>query len=436
MNKLLNSKNLILFQIGYNLVIKYCIANWGFPSFLNYVSDLVTVILLYKIILSTSNNNKILYTPLVKLVLIFLAWGLITFIFNWYNPLYLLWGLRNSFRFYVFLVACVVFLTKEDIYIIFDILYFFFICNLILVSIQYWIQNLRMDFVSGLYSMGESSGGNGALNMLMVLICIIIIVRYIQKEVSIYKTCVVILGSFYMATLSELKVVYMEIILIVILSILFTKFSFRKLILILSVGLSLYFAVQMLYEYYPIFSEFFSLQTILDYASGNQGYTSNNDINRLSSIQYVFNNFLFGLKSRIFGVGLGNADYSSNFSFLTTPFYNSYSDTNYTWFSVPFILIEMGIIGLILFFMVFILTFITAVKLKNCTKDTKEKSLFIISQITCAMSVILSIYNSSLRIESAGYMLYAILSIPFILQYNFCRLRKIKRKKFRIVWSK
>lgn len=74
--------------------------------------------------------------------------------------------------------------------------------------------------------------------------------------------------------------------------------------------------------------------------------------------------------------------------------------------------IETGIIGVIAYLSIFIKSLIEAFKVKSSDKYVA------ISKILILIMFILFVYNISLRSESAGYLLFTILSIPYIYKRN------------------
>ncbi|WP_131464492.1 hypothetical protein [Acetivibrio straminisolvens] len=152
---------------------------------------------------------------------------LLSYFVNLYSPLLYIWGFRNNMRFLIFAMMCAVFLKRRDIYTFLDILFGYFILNIFVVTYQFFFKgynyNAIGDFISGLYAAGEKRGGNSALNWLLCIICAAAIIQYFNKEKSIWYLIVAIAGSTYMATLSELKVFFIEIIVISVVCICVSK---------------------------------------------------------------------------------------------------------------------------------------------------------------------------------------------------------------------
>ena len=104
---------LIYFEILYNLIIKFIIGNLGLPSMLNYITDLVLILILAEYF--RQKKNKKLHIPSSLVICVSVLWfiSIISFISNIYSPLLYLWGFRNNFRFLLFAMMCAVYLKRE-----------------------------------------------------------------------------------------------------------------------------------------------------------------------------------------------------------------------------------------------------------------------------------------------------------------------------------
>ena len=156
---------------------------------------------------------------------------------------------------------------------------------------------------------------------------------------------------------------------------------------------------------------------MLDYVTRDTGYGSGGretkvGIDRLTAIPFVLNNFLVDPIDKIFGIGLGNADYSS-FSFLTSSFYENNSWSGYQFFYSSFITIEMGLTGLMCYLIVIFNYIKTAVKLKAKTIEDKSIKQFVI--IISMISILMLFSNQTMKIEASAYLVHCILVLPYIL---------------------
>ena len=109
-------------------------------------------------------------------------------------------------------------------------------------------------------------------------------------------------------------------------------------------------------------------------------------------------------------MGLGNCD-TAGYSFLVTPFYKQYAYLNYHWFSIAFLFLETGFLGLAMYYGFFVLVIQQCVKGKKHTGKGRCYNHIAILVAVCCM--LITVYNSTLRMD-AGYMAYFILALPFV----------------------
>ncbi len=114
----------------------------------------------------------------------------------------------------------------------------------------------------------------------------------------------------------------------------------------------------------------------------------------------------------LFGFGLGSCSYSSNFAMLTSSFYHYFSWLHYAWFSDAYVYLETGLVGLVCFEAFFVLVLIVS-RLRRY-RDSGLRTAVNCTSVIALMAILLSVYNSSLTVES-GYLVYMFLAVPFIL---------------------
>ena len=145
------------------------------------------------------------------------------------SPLLYLWGLRNIFRYYILVWACSIFLDLTDIPRMLSYFKMAFVINLVLCTIEY-AMGYRGDNIGGMF--GTASGCNGYLNLFLIIIVAISMIEYLNKVRSIGELVFILLGSFYMMAIAELKVFVFELLAILILAILHSKYSARDIVLV------------------------------------------------------------------------------------------------------------------------------------------------------------------------------------------------------------
>lgn len=381
----------------------------NFPSSITYLTDILLLFLLvkeYKNIFSNiKNSNSKVQIIIFSLILINMFLGAII---NLVNPILFLWGMRNNLRFYLFFFLCIGVLRKKDVYVFIRILKKFYWVNFFLCLYQYFIQGLSNDYLGGIF--GTSQGCNAYINIFLCMITSIILGEYFSEKITMHKFLLYLVTSILIATLCELKVFYIEFIIMFLLVVIKTKFSLKKLSVCLVGILIMSISIFFMLRYNPkIFEFFLNKESINYYLSGN-GYTNSGDLNRFTAIQEIYNKFFKGnLKLSLFGFGLGNCEHSS-FRFLESDFYIRYGYLNYRWMTHAWVYLEQGSIGIFLFLLFFIEIF----KFNLYIKKDIPISLWLLLLAYIPTCILGLIYNCALQIE-ASYLIAFMCSIPYIL---------------------
>lgn len=400
---------LIYLQIIYCCINKIMISQFGAPDMINYATDVLMILSFFMAVkqLYEKKEKTYILIPVIFAVLFF-GIGTISAVSQRVPVLLMLWSYRNLMRFFLFFFSCVVLLKYDDVKIIGRIFSAMFFLNVFVVSVQFWILGYAQDNLGGLF--GTDMGCNGHMNTFLCIYLAYICVRYMGKRASLSYFSLISAGSLYIAALSELKFLFVEYVVILILSILLSRFSLRVLFMVVGACIGLYIGLQLFNMYFPGWE--FSVNQIMDYA-GSGGYSTDTDLNRLTALQTVTDIFLQKPQNFLFGLGLGSCETSS---FFQSAFFQQYGERlHYTYMIHAFTLLETGWIGLILF-----LAFFASIGVLGWTfqKDMPpEKKLY------CAITVIVAVmcigqcfYNNALRVENSGYLAFFVLSIPFIVR--------------------
>lgn len=385
------------------------ISMFNFPSSIAYITDILLIISLFFCLKKLQwKIKKVNWITLYTIILIIIISTFIGAIINGVSPLMYAWGFRNNMRFYIFFVVCIILLRGRDIYGIIKMLKVFFWINVLLCTYQYFVLHLFGDYVGGIF--GTVQGCNGYLNMFLMINWAIILGEYSQKKVSLIKLVTVAIGCTYVAAIAELKVVYIEMIIMMGVCFILMKPSLKTLGLIICLALGSIISVKTLMRVSPeSLDVIFDIEARKMYLSGN-GYTNSGDLNRftaLSSIKEMF--FQDSLMRNLFGFGMGNCD-TSSYSFLQSDFFKKYEYLHYRWFSHAWIYLEQGLIGILCILSFFISMIILLIKNKRYIL-IKEWHVSVI--IISCFAIINIIYNCSIQTE-ASYLLAFVCAIPFV----------------------
>lgn len=380
-------------------------------SILNYLSDIINIILFFFLIYHLIRNPLTINRQFViGFILFLLLFDTISFLFEGQNIILFLWGIRNQYRFILFFGAAIFFLKKKDIPKVFSIFYGCFIVNMFIVTCEF-VAGYRRDFLGGTFGMEHNC--NGIINVFLCIMVSYAIWGWLYKVVLTKKACVILFGSIYWATLAELKIFFIEIIIIFVLALLLARIkSTKKICCVFFGSFIICFGIVILTFIYPE-----QIEYLLEY--GLMGYLRNVNLGihgfgRLSAIP-ITNKVFFqdSIKKMIFGIGTGNAEFMMVGKInLLSEFYKQYSDYAYNCYLYAFIYIERGILGLIWHIVLFAKTIILSYKYRK--KNLNDRIWYDIAICTTFCFLIMCVYDSSLRVSTSGLLVFLILGVPYI----------------------
>lgn len=376
------------------------------PAAVKYTADLAWIALLCFMVLKRNIEvGKKIY-PLVLLITAFFLYSLVMYLLNYQSIFYFLWGTRNNFRFYIFFFAIVLFLTERDANRIFQILDILFWVNVPVTLIQYFVFHYEQDYLGGIF--GVESGANSFTIIFFTIVISRSLLKYMEQEESLLLCASKCIAVLFIAALAELRFYFAFFIIILIMAALLTTFSWRKLLIFMTSAVIVAVTSTLLVALFN-FEGFLSLESIWE-AATQEHYSSAQTVNRLSAIPTLAQTIVPNFKDRLLGFGLGNCD-TSAFAICNTPFYQTYGYLRYNYFSAAFLFLEVGFVGILLYVAFFgFCFFMIRKRIKEGLCNTLHGRIALIMTV---LSIILVVYNASLRME-AGYMVYFILALPFL----------------------
>lgn len=293
--------------------------------------------------------------------------------------------------------------------------------NTIVVIFQYLFLGdfYSQDALNGLFGRNTSS----IFVTVLLIVTVLAFSKYFSKKIKGSTLVLFLIEICICAVIAEIKAIFFFIIILLVAYIFsnakLTKSKLIKYTTIVVIGfLAVYLFAYMLGKIYSEFAGFLSLSRLLKDANAEGGYGHQGYIDRLSGIS-VINKYFFnqmGLKYKLFGLGIGNAEYSS-FSSFTSAFYNRFGrEFFYLNFTSSALYMEVGIVGLVLYALIFILIILDCYKrIKYYIKNNKSAMSFY-EQVgfgIAMLALIFIIYNNLQRTD-ASFVLAYFLSIPFV----------------------
>lgn len=376
------------------------------PDAIKFLCDGFLVLLLLKLFSQRFTKIDNYSMPFVVIVGLFFFITLVGYLFNYQSVFYYLWGLRNNIRMFVAFFAFAYLADWEDAKGWIKALDVLFVINFAVVILQYF-SGYGQDYIGGIF--GTSKGCNGSLLIFLCIVFAKTILSFMRGEEKMSKCIFVSVASLLVSTLSELKMFFILFILILFMASFMTAHSIKKTLFFAFGAVLVVLFSTLLTVLYKDFTDFLSFDSLIK-ALTDTGYATDEDIGRFTALPVISQRFLPGFFRKLFGLGLGNCD-SSSLSMFNTPFFESHQTVHYSYFSYAFLFLETGFAGLALYASFFVASFFVSRKLKKL--EMADEFACQMSIILSVISLILLVYNSSLRME-IGFMLFFVLALPII----------------------
>lgn len=414
----ISSKNLykgVYFLIFGIFAVRLLTENFHLTYSLNILMDFFAVFLLVLSIYLQRKNilTKKLYGA-YGIVVFCLVVGIVSNVINGCSLYNLFSGWIIYLRIFIgFLLGVLIFKIKAY-YRFFYYLDILMIVNSVVMTFQYFYMNLKQDKLGGLF--GNTQGCNAVVNSLCCAYVLFAILEYILTKRNIKKIIVAVVITCYVGAISELTIIYFELAVMFLLTILFTKkapfrISKKRLLLTVVGVLGVVLGIKVYLIAFPERAFLLNYNELLTYLGGGEKGSGVYQISRIRVFQQITNRFFDGLSSVLFGFGVGNCGIHSSFYAV----YDSLLHYNY--FSTSMTMLESGIMGVIANFTLMIGSLISSLEmLKNNKVTLPEKLLLHFSQIFSVIVLLNFFYNSSSRDLYTAYFYGILLGIPFAIK--------------------
>lgn len=380
----------------------------GLPWAIRYAADWAWCILVLFLVRFRRAVDLRPVNRLLIWVLLFFIFTLLGYSAQYQSVLYYLWGFRNLFRFYACFFACAAFLTEENAARYLNWMDRLFWLNATVSLFQYFLLGLEGDYLGGIF--GREKGVNSYTNLFFLIVT----AKSLLCCLSGQESPLLCLGKWVtaavIAAMAEVKFFYVELVLVLVLALSFTRSGRKRIWVTLGGALALMLGIALTVYIFPNLTGWFTPERIFESAASDAGYTSSGDLNRLNGIRIINETWLKTGIQRLFGLGLGNCD-TASYPFLSTPFYLANGDTHYTWMSYAILYLETGYVGLSFYFGFFLGCYRLAARAE---RRPGANPLFCrLAKIMALCCIPIAVYNASLRGEAA-YMAYFVLSLPYL----------------------
>lgn len=355
-------------------------------------------------IAKSNSVSKILGNSIIYLYLSFFILGFISDIVNLVSPITALWGFRMTVRYGLLFILIYKNFDFNDINKVRRIINVSFYINVVLVFQQFFT-NQRGDTMGGIW------GGNGELAIYILLLSTLYSADYFHKRLSLANFIIRIAIFFMFAMWAEIKMLYFIFPICIYMSyVLFKKFSLKHILILI---IAWFFAVPLLSKTLSLYyGEDYITQTLdteklQDYNKNNYGFTEES-INR-GTIFTKSNIFLNSTKNIILGHGLGSGTVSQFFGLNTS---KQYRNTFYDYFTMSYLLFEVGYLGLCIFLIIHIILLCKFFTMYKNSNDLILKYWSALGILSTLLAFLMIYYNSSpLKNYYFGYIFWAICCI-------------------------
>lgn len=382
------------------------------PMFLHGLYPILTVydiliIVLLLFVLATRGVKKAIqriysknHLGLISIVVYFVT-ILISALINKVPLMGFVFNLQLSITFFIFWFICAIYLNKHFFSKLKNYILFISHINFIFVLVEYFILGYKQDLLGGIF--GIYVGCNTLANVFMCLVCIVALQKYLNKHLSLLQLFIMLIENLLFAAFSEVKVFFVELAIIILLSVLFNKFSIKLIIIVVVAVLVGMVSIRIFYDIFPYYKNVFSIDGIID--SLNNAYSTNRGLTRGTGLSFIQDNFLTTSFYKWFGIGFGNVVYTS-IPYIPTSFYQEYGYLKYNWFTHLYKFLETGWLGLLSFASFFIFSIFT-----RC----ENKENLNISKILGIICIIFLIYDTTLMNPYTMYPIACFLAMPYII---------------------
>lgn len=412
-------KTLVECQIYIVMIVEMLISLFHIPTVTRYLLD-VNMLLL--IVVTVSKNNK---TQNITKEYIFLRRYIFIYMYVFIAGAVLmsvpigqiLWAFRNNYFYILYFFICILYLNKREADRLMKRLMNLQILNVLAAIYELYFLGAKNDYLGGIF--GTTQGCNGYLNVYCVIICAYVLTKYMNKKASFWMTLWIVGSSLLLAGVSELKFFYAELIVIIVFVVLLNA-NLIKGIAVIAIG---FFGLLIGLNILSVVNEdsikyLNSFDALIEYGSRSDFGDDEVRIARVTAIQQVDELFFEdNVWNKLFGYGFGACEESSTFSVCNSDFADEYGFLGYRNLTSSMNYLETGMIGFIMFILIFVFIFIIIQKTKKDLFEDSYIGTFV--QVVTVLTILICFYNSAIRREIA-YITF------FVFAYYFINLKAKK----------
>ena len=402
----LDARFAVLFILFYSIVMEVCITYLHLPGAIRYFNDMMLIACLWGVQGRFFSILRIQHAmPLWYATCALFLFDIFTSVINLVSPLLVLWAFRNTFRGVLYLLCVITVLRADDIPKLMNILLWLQVPNFALATYEYLVTSGgNPDYVHGLFANGAGTNTFGALLLSYYLNA------YLNKKASFSSLGFVMISTIMIAAMAEEKTFFSYFIVIVVVSVLVSRWS-RKTVIFVAVALGASsFVIGLINRVRPSLLSFLNADTSMAYLTST--WADSYGIPRVGAFSFINSRFFHhDFIMSMFGFGFGSAEHSQ-FSFMDSDFYRKYGDLMYRSFTHQWTFLETGYIGFALLLSMFIVALFCLMRRRWKPKDC-DQVLNLTAICMCLVCIISMWSNATLKLD-ASYIPYFGVAIGFL----------------------
>lgn len=406
----LTGKLIIYIELAYLLVVFFLVNSLGAPYAAIYALDVMNLFALIAALGKVKRTfSAVHYRTVLVLFIVFCVFLVLGDLLNLVSPMLVIWGIRNTFRFFIFFVTCVVLLDLRDVDRIMGMFTVFQVVNLFVSLFQFFALGLRQDTLGGIF--GSAVGANGYSNVFFCILLTYYSLQCLAGKKPMRFFVFIAISTLVLAAMAELKFFFFEFpIIVLVAAFLYIKKVRAVVVAVLAIG-ALFTGLQIFASIFPnAYETVINFDKMFSYSSSRMagGY----ELSRFGAFGEI-NGLIFNddLPKILLGVGFGGAESSSNIAMFNSAFSQVWGYLNYRWFSHQMWYIETGAVGFSLFVGLFVSHAIYSGRLMRVHPGHRVLLQFVV--LFTLVTIVNLWYNSTIRVEAA-YMTFFALSISCI----------------------
>lgn len=368
---------------------------------LSYIPHFLMLIIVLKLFIKTTIKGEKLKIEkkIILIIMLLILMNLLGLIYSRtiLSPILLLYAFMKKFAF-VFMYIYFMNLEVEQEFKnkIIKFIYWYSMIQFPIIAVQYYM-GVDRDNISGLF--GNNATAIAFQVFLLILIVLLSLGEYIDKK----RNYIFFILIMMFCALAEVKIGFIIAPAIYLVYTMLSKKSIKTLLRTAIIILACIMIYNLFVELYPRHDFIRNQKMTSEYLTKS---LNDGSINRFGYMVTLENTMLTDNVKKMIGTGLGSANPSESQEILRGNIYKEYGYLKYHVFFMPYSIIENGVIGTILYILVYLIILMRSIVIyfKTSSKFSLCNILIIIS------TLLLIVYSNSLNSFLVSFVTWFLIS--------------------------